>query len=217
MSIVSRLLIFVTANRNLPGWIITLLAVITIHSNIQASDTLDDLIPPQSQLLTGYHNIDSVHRVIDRRGATGIEGIWQLASNQTTVVIEPCTNPAINHTGIQCLQIVVANSPRRSIRPGTVLGYMIPTARAGYYDARLYTCNVRSLLQQHRRYTMHLTDDGHLSMTPVKQSWKLNLRHSFNFFFRASVTPQSQEDHATKGFVKIYPRTGLKPLSPIYL
>lgn len=197
--------------------IITLLLSLSGVVNVNAADTLDALIPSRSKILTGYCNLDSVRHSIDTRGAIGIEGIWQLTPDQTTVVIEPCTDPAILNTGIRCLQIVVTSSPRRSIRPGTVLGYMIPMARAGHYDARLYTDNVRSLLQRHRRFTINLTDDGHLSMVPVKQNWKLSLRHTFNFLFRAYLSSQVNDDTNSEGFVKIYPTTGIKPLSPVYL
>ncbi|MBD5179912.1 MAG: hypothetical protein HDT01_01280 [Bacteroidales bacterium] len=194
-----------------------LLATLAGVVNVNAADNLDGIMPSRSQLLVGYNNIDSVRHTIDTRGAVDIEGIWQLSSGQTTVVIEPCSESSINNTGLKCLQIVVISSPRRSIRPGTVLGYISPTARAGYYDARLYTDNVRSLLQRHRRFTLKLSDEGHLSMEPVKQNWKLNLRHTFNFLFRASVTSQATEDNGTEGFSKLYPLPGIKPLAPVYL
>lgn len=197
--------------------ILTVLLTLAGVVNVNAVDTLDALMPKRSKILSGYCDLDSIRFYIDTRGAKGIEGIWQLSPDQTTVVIEPCTDSAIMNTGIKCLQIVVISSPRRSIRPGTVLGYMLPTARAGRYDARLYTDNVRSLLQRHRRFTVNLTDDGHLSMAPVKQNWKLSLRHTFNFLFRAYLSSQVNDDVSDDGFVKIYPTTGIKPLSPVYL
>lgn len=191
--------------------------LLALISMIMGAETLDKLIPSHSPILSGYNDIDSVKLGIDQRGVAGIEGIWELAGTQSIVVIEPCTMPSINATGIHCLQIVVVSSPRRSTRPGTVLGYMIPTARAGYYDARLYTTSLRSVLQNHRRYTMRLTDDAHLSMTPVKSRWRVTLRHSFNFLVRAGITQQPSEDNQTEGFVKLYPLNGLTPLKPVYL
>lgn len=191
--------------------------LIALMTGVMNAETLDNLIPRHSTVLDGYNDIDSIKAIIDQRGPAGIEGIWELAGTQSTVVIEPCTAPSIIHSGIDCLQIVVIASPRRSIRPGTVLGYMTTSAKAGTYDARLYTENIRSVLQSHRRYIMQLSDDGHMSMTAVKPAWRLTLRQTFKFLIRAGITRQNDEKSSTEGFIKQYPPTGIKPLKPVYL
>lgn len=194
-----------------------LFILMVLTSAMIGAETLDKLIPSHSSVLSGYADVDSVRRSIDERGASDIEGIWEIAGSQNMIVIEPCTDQKITHTGIKCLQIVLLSSPRRSIRPGTVLGYIIPSARAGYYDARLYTENIRSVLQRYRRFTMRLTDDGHMSMSAVKPAWRLTLRHTFNFLVRAGISQQQVQDHLMEGFIKLYPTAGIKPLKPVYL
>lgn len=192
-----------------------ILATITIARGADLAKHM----PDRSPVLDGYNDIDSVRLAIDARGAAGIEGIWRLAGSQTLVTIEPATHPELSGAGFDALQIVIISSPRKSMRPGTVLGYAVPTARAGYWEAEIYTSKVRSLLQSHRRFTLHATDDDtHLSMTPVKSALRFNLRHSLHFLFRGSVSVGNRtHEEGFDGFIKEYPPVDGHPSRPIYL
>ena len=155
---------------------------------------------------------------IDDRGPADIDGIWKMAGSQTIVAIEPATHPSLSGAGFEAYQIVILSSPRKSMRPGTVLGYATPTARPGYYDACIYTTKVRALLQKHLRFTLHMSDDRlHLSMTPVKSRLSFSLRHTLRFLFRAGVSIRNNDDESHDGFIKQYPEPEGKPQRPVYL
>ena len=195
-----------------------LLAVLTVALHVGAAD-LSKHMPSTSLVLTGYNNIDSVKHAIAERGPRDIEGIWKMTGTQTLVVIEPASHPTLSGTGFEALQIVIISSPRKSMRPGTILGYAVPTARPGYYDACIYTTKVRAILQKHRRFTLHLYDDEqHLSMTPVKSRLNFSVRHTLRFLFRAGISIRNNNnDESFDGFIKQYPEPEGKPRHPVYL
>lgn len=196
----------------------TLLSLLAAIMLARSAD-LAEHMPDRSPVLAGYNDIDSVRLAIDSRGASGIEGIWQLAGSQALVAIEPAAHPAVSGAGYEALQIVIVSSPRKSMRPGTVLGYATPTAREGYWEAEIYTTPMRSLLQNHRRFTLHADSDGtHLSMTPVRSALRFSLRHTLRFLFRASVSVGNRtHEESFDGFIKQYPAPEGRPTHPVYL
>lgn len=196
---------------------IILAVLTTLFFNVGAAD-LSKHIPDTSPVLTGYADLDSVKLAIDSQGPQGIEGLWKMAGTQALVVIEPATHPNLAGAGFRALQIVIVTSPRKSMRPGTVLGYAVPTARPGYYDACIYTTKTRALLHKHRRFTLHLADDRHLSMTPQKPRLRFSLRHTLRFLVSAGVSVRTTDtEESLDGFIKEYPAPDGKPYSPIYL
>lgn len=195
---------------------ILLLALPAFLMPARASD-LSERIPVSSTVLPGYNDIDSIMDRIDDRGPVDIEGIWNMTASQTLVVIEPASHPSLSGAGYKAMQIVIISSPRKSMRPGTVLGYIVPTARRGYYEARIYTSNVRSILQKHRKYTLNLTDESHLTMTPDKSPWRITLRHSLKFLLRAGIYNRQSDEPSFDGFIKQYPSPDGPPLNPVYL
>lgn len=198
--------------------LILILAILVSQAGI-ARNLLQDLMPSHSPVLQGYHDIDSVKNCISQRPLNSIEGLWQLSGSQAIVVIEPTTSPQLSIPGsnITIYQIVIVTSPRKSVRPGTVLGYFTQSGRDHVYDSYLYTSRIRSALKNYKRYTLSLSSDDHfIAMTPIKSRWHLSLRHSFNFLMRAYVSNNDVESPAPEGLIKLFPVNG-KPLTPIYL
>lgn len=199
--------------------ILLLIILPATTGNAAARNLLQDLMPPQSPVLNGYRDIDSLRNSITTRQLSPIEGLWQLSGNQATVIIEPSTLPAMSTSlgNLPTYQIVVVSSPRKSVRPGTVLGYFTPAGRDHCYDTYMYTSRSRNILKSHRRFTLTLsTDDRFITLTPIKSRWRLSLRHTFNFLMRAYVSNNDPDTPAPDGFIKLYPMTG-KPHTPIYL
>lgn len=193
-----------------------LLVSIAALLHASASD-LPRHIPATSCVIPGYNDIDSVKSRIDNSGPVDIEGLWLMSATQTLVVIEPATEPTLAGAGFHAWQIVIISSPRKSLRPGTTLGYIIPTARKGHYEARIYTSRYRSILQKHRGYTLDLTDESHLTMTADKSPWRITLHHSLKFLFRAAVSTRPIDSPTDEGFIKQYPYPDGQPLKPVYL
>ncbi|MCM1450158.1 MAG: hypothetical protein NC082_07430 [Clostridiales bacterium] len=196
---------------------VTVILVLFMTVHMMWSVDLARLVPSMSQRLTGYEDVDSVMASIDRRGAAGIEGLWLMSGSQSLVSIEPVTDPSITRGSYNLMQIVLVSSPRKALKPGTVLGYLQPAGKAGSYDGRLYTGKYRSLLQRHRQFAFTLTDEGHLTVKKGKSPLRFSLRHTFNFLFRAGVYMRDADNESTEGFIKQYPWPGGKPLTPVYL
>lgn len=200
----------------------TLITAAVLVSLAMAAADLSGHIPPASPRLDGYCDVDSIRARIDSRGVCDpVEGLWQLASSQAVVLIEPATHPALSGAGFRALQMVVVSSPRKSTRPGTVMGYLVPAARDGVYDAEIYTTLSRGLLSRHARHRLDLADRRHLTVTPAKSRLRVGLRHTFNFLIRSWVSVSNHDGGGTAsapdGFIRLYPLTDGKPLTPVYL
>ncbi len=193
-----------------------LLTALSALLPVRASD-LSRYIPAESPVIPGYNDIDSIKARIDNHGPSGIEGIWMMSATQTLVVIEPASDPALSGTGFHAWQIIIISSPRKSLRPGTTLGYIVPTAHRDHYEALIYTSRFRSILRRHRHYTLSLSDESHLSMTPDKSPWNISLRHTLRFLVRAAIHTRPADNPGHDGFIKQYPPPDGIPLNPVYL
>ena len=112
---------------------IMLILAITIPSF--GNDTFES-IPDTSQQLSGYER-DSVTNRLRALPLHDIEGLWQWVEDGAIIAIErDFINEAITR-----YRMVIVESPQRSIRPGTVMGYLTTTAKRDNFDARIYTDN----------------------------------------------------------------------------
>lgn len=182
-----------------------------------ASDFLKSL-PPMSAILPGYADPDSVGERIARLPACPAEGVWQMtAADGATFAIEraePSTDLAPAR-----LRMVMVRSPWRSIRPGTLLGHLEPTARPGVYLARIYSATAqRTGLNLPRSFTLRLNADSTiLTFEPFKSPLKFNLFRLLPYMYRRVVELQKSRPDGLDGAVKIAPRYDAHPLSPVYL
>lgn len=194
-----------------------LLALIVGVLTCAASDFLKSL-PAVSTVLPGYADADSVGERIARLPACPAEGVWQMtAADGATFAIEraePSTDLAPAR-----LRMVMIRSPWRSIRPGTLLGHLEPTARPGTYEARIYSGPAqRTGLNLPRSFTIRLNADATLlTFEPFKSPLKFNLFRLLPYMYRRVVEPQKSRPDGLDGAVKIAPRYDAHPLSPVYL
>ena len=200
--------------------IITLSAAIVVTLTTMAAD-LSKYIPSTAPMLECYDNLDSLKVELSHRPLTDIEGLWQMTQNNSIVIIEPATLPDLTIAGGDVWQIVLVSSPRKSLFPGTVLGYITPSARKDRFDAWMYTTGAYGVLKHHSRLTLDLTDELHISLIKPKSKWRATVRHSFYFLFRASVSARTNgsdiDNTPIDGFIKLYPAANGKPLKPVYL
>lgn len=178
----------------------------------------DDVVPRTSAVLDGYSDVDSLKARLQAAPLRHLEGLWRFAGDQALVAIELCDATSEALPGMELYRLVIVDSPRKAVKPGTVLGYAVPAGQRDTYDARLYTSWLRSLLKNHARFTMKIdADDSHLTLTPVKSSWKLLLRHTFHFLVRAGLYHNPQASQAVEGFTRVFPPSTGRPAQPIYL
>lgn len=197
-----------------------ILIILLLTSLVKASATdLGRIIPDSSPRYDGYQDIDSIKHRLSSTPLDYIEGLWLLNGSQTTVAIERNRDRAIGSPGLVLYTITVVDSPRRSLRPGTVLGYIQPGSGKEYYEARLYTRSVRCLLQRHRPFRLKHDGEDNMTLEPKQSRWNLALRRTFNFLTRVSLYSRTSDQPEAEGLVRLYPTTSGKstPFSPVYL
>lgn len=189
-------------------WVV--ITCFTICHIAVASDFSD--VPSQSFVLGGYGNRDSVELRLSQLPLHDIEGIWQLTEDGAFVVIERVNSNKYPGTGIAKYQMIVLESPRLSIRPGTVMGYVALTAKQDCYDAYVYTdFDGGTVLSNAERFTLTLKD-SRLQFKQYKSGIKINLWRFVPYMFRYSVKTYNERPKDLDGCIKIYPL----PSTPIY-
>lgn len=183
---------------------------------LSAADFLDSL-PSQSAVVPGYGAADSVELRMSRLPLCPAEGIWQMTDGGALFAIERA-EPSPDLAPLR-LRMVMIRSPWRSIRPGTVIGHLVPTARRGVYEARLYSDVARRTgLNIPRGFTLELTeDDALMTIRPFRSPVRLNLFRLLPYMYRRVISLQDSRPDNLNGAVKVFPRQAAHPLSPVYL
>lgn len=177
---------------------------------------IDD-IPETSERFKDYER-GKVELRLQSMPLNNIEGIWQFPADGAQVVIERFTPDNYRDDGATRYRLVVIQSPRLSVRPGTVMGYMIPSAKKGYYDARIYTAFDGGLhLSTPTKFILKHSDDGRLSFVEHKTGVKVNLWRMVPYMFRYSISAQDNRPEDMNGCVKIFPRETEDNHAPRYL
>ena len=147
-----------------------------------------------------------------------IEGIWQFTADGATIVIErdhgdsPAVDAATRY------RMVIMRSPVRSVLPGTVMGYLLPTAKRGSYSATIYTdSDGGSRLLKPKKFTLTLTDDSHLSFHKHGLKIKVRFWRLLPYISRLGIYTREDNPRDLDGCVRIYPMPVSGPIEPVYL
>lgn len=138
-----------------------------------------------------------------------IDGIWQLTGGGGEMAIVPISESEPS----KGYMILTLDSSDRSVLPGTVMGALFSSAKKGEYDAVVYTASADGRLTRPKRFMISLNGENHLSIVPVKNRLKVNLRNLLPYMFRVSVSRHSNRPDNLNGAVRISESPG-KPLNP---
>lgn len=193
-----------------------LLPVLVFALAAVASDFLRSL-PTVSTVLAGYNDVDSVAGRLAALPLCPAEGVWQMTDGGATFAIERA-EPSTAYAPAR-LRMIMVRSPWRSIRPGTVLGHLEPTARPGVYEARIYSGFAqRTGLSLPRAFSLKLNDERTvMTLAPFKSPLKFNLFRLLPYMYRRVVEPQQSRPDGLDGAVRIAPAADGHPLTPVYL
>ena len=198
-----------------------LAGMVCLHGQRRLFAAEEDL-PARSWVLEGW--TDSVARArIGESLAGRTQGIWQATADGARVAIVADDAPGQSRsdaTGYNApgnVLIVMLDSPRPGIRPGTVAGWASPAATPGRWDARMFTRTDGRELTSPRRFVLTLADDNHLTLTPASDGVKISLHRLLPYFFRSALR-QSNPPDGMEGFLRLWPTpAGSAPLNPVYL
>lgn len=196
--------------------ILSLIAAIT--TSLAALATGEIKLPSSSPApLGGFDRMEEVTARIAESGPHRIEGVWRFPDSGTTVAIER-VNAAGALPGATTYRMVVVRSANRSIRPGTLIGILAPSAKSEVFDARMYTSSLLAgRLNSPKRFSITLSENNtHLVFKQVKSKYSFNFWRMLPYMFRYSVRSNANTGKAPQGCVKVFPEPEI-PLEPRYL
>lgn len=202
--------------------LLSLLFVLTfsLHTCNLSARTLVDKLPISSYVLSGYSNPDSVRNDMQRRALHRIEGIWSFPSNGARIVILRHTDQTTSGSeDAMHYRMIVLTSPCRSLRPGTVMGYLSATAKPGVYAAEIYTSgDGGATLRNPKSFTLRLVDDTHLTFQQHSRKIKMNIWRLLPYLSRISLRiADSDAPKDVDGCVRVFPHSFSGSSEPRYL
>lgn len=161
-------------------------------------------IPEVSTVLPGYCE-QSAKENIQRRGGSGLEGLWYYPDEQMTFVIERIEDFKNEHK--ECYRIVIVGSEDCSIDFGSVAGYIEKTAALNEMNVWLYSAFDGENLVNPIKCLATVDDDLKsilLEKPNVKLHVSVNLMRFLPTVFRGvRVYPHFSKPKAKVGFRKI--------------
>lgn len=190
-----------------------ILTVFAVQTKALAVSPLPAVSPAP---LPGYSDRTEVQKRIASSGPHRIEGIWRFAESGATIAIE--REEGGDAHGAVAYRMTVIRSDNRSIRPGTLMGIITPSAKSDVFDANIYTSSRRnSSLDAPKRFTLTLAEQGsRLVFARVKSKYSLNLWRMLPYMFRYAVRRNDRTGEAPYGCIKVFPAPAV-PAEPRYL
>jgi len=178
-------------------------------------------IPENSAIVTGYTHPDSVTDRLAELPLHAIEGMWRFATEGSLMAIERCseTTAGDNEAGVTIYRMVIVRAVDLTLRPGTVMGYLTPTAKRGVYDARIYTGRRMdgTALNSPKTFTLTLNDaDSRLAISRYGSTLRFNWWKLLPYMYRHIFTRKDKNPGEINGCIRIFPYPAI-PAEPRYL
>lgn len=180
-----------------------------------------DKTPRISVMVKGY---DTAAEVIDRMASMplhSVEGLWRFAAEGTLMAIEKeeDSNFSPDDAGTVTYRMVIVRAADMSLRPGTVMGYLSPTAKRGVYDGRIYTgrTDAGTALHSPKTFTLTLGDDeNRLAISSYGSSLHFNWWRLLPYMYRRLITKSEKRPGDIDGCLRVFPTPSV-PMEPRYL
>ncbi len=183
--------------------LLTLCLLFPFAMNGQNSSPLS--LPDNAPRLKGYAHSDSIHKRLDTKRLLPLEGVWEMTANGATIAIERVENFTRQRSSLY--NIVIIDSPDRSIAPGTLMGKAIDSSDPAMFDALLYTDSSDKGLSKAQNFSLHINKDGRLSLKRYKQGVWINLWKLVPYMWRRSFGKYDQRPEELDGMIRVYPTT----------
>ena len=171
-----------------------------------------------AETFEGYGSREEIVERLSRLPLVEIEGIWQFPATGQMIVIE-----REDREGMR-FRVVACSSSGIGLENGTLLGYVVPSAKTGVFDATLAEIKPDGSLRSDpfskkrtSRFTLNLSG-GRLSLTPVSRGLRVNWWRLFPYMFRYSVRAYDDRRKGLDGCIRLWPRDlSEPPYQPRYL
>ncbi|MDE6090713.1 MAG: hypothetical protein K2G41_08420 [Duncaniella sp.] len=180
-----------------------------------------DGTPRISTTVNGYDTAAEVMERMQLLPLHSVEGLWRFAAEGTLMAIEreDSDDPARDEAGAVTYRMVIVRAADMSLRPGTVMGYLSPTAKRGVYDGRIYTGRTDSgtALHSPKKVTLTLGDDeSRLVISRYGSSLRFNWWRLLPYMYRRLITKQEKSPGDIDGCLRVFPAPAI-PTEPRYL
>ncbi len=188
--------------------------IFTLKACILAIAACSALELPDSSWVMPDCTEHSIRHRITETAIDPIEGIWTSSDDGAKVAIIGGTAPGSSRTLSDTYLLVILDSPRPGIVPGTVSGTCTPYGKPDTYDCMMFTrCDGKRLHKPHR-FTMHLADKSHITLTEVHSGLKVVFGYSLPKLNFLRIKSADDRPKDLDGFIRIWPPTGEPPSRP---
>ncbi len=159
---------------------------------------------------------EEMKRRIDNLGPVPIEGLWQFTGDGAVIAVERSQADIEPDALPYSYNIIMVEPVDDKVVAGALIGRLKATALASSFDCTLFTDpdNPRS---RTRRFTVKMTDEGHLSFVKVKSGTTVSLWRLIPYLFRVTVVKRAGRDPNLDGAIRIYPLSPSTFNGPRYL
>jgi len=161
-------------------------------------------VPQQSTIINGL-DLDSMKLRLQETDIQPLEGIWYYPNEQITLGIE-----RFQSTQNIAYRIILLDSDDINTLPGTIIGYIAPTALNNKFQLWLYSERDHITLINPLQCVATLNNNA-TSLTFEPPHWRLKIRVNIarflpTLFNGISITPSIEREQLPIGFRKIYPQ-----------
>lgn len=158
-------------------------------------------LPSASEVIDGYM-CDGVEERIAIAASNPIEDVWKLVATGGLIAVERMESHGADVGLTDCYRMIVLRSPDRAIKPGTVMGYLQPTAANGTFEARIYTdADGNGTLTDAKSFRIVVTEDA-MQFYRVRSGLSVNIFRMLPYMFRRAVDYRPDDHNGLDGCVR---------------
>lgn len=177
--------------------------MLTLSVRLSASspDRWIDTLPTESVVLDGYMS-DGIEERMDIEASSPIEDVWKLVATGGLIAVERVESRGADVGSADCYRMVVLRAPDRAVRPGTVMGYLQPTAAGGTYEAKIYTdTDGDGTLRGAKSFRVVVSEDA-MQFYRVRSGLSVNIFRLLPYMFRRAVDYRPDDHNGLDGCVR---------------
>ena len=175
-------------------------------------------LPASSEILDGYE-LPEVEQRLAETALHTVEGLWRFPGEGSVMAVERIGDATPAGGTADIYRMVAVLPVDRAVRPGTVMGMLVATARKDVYDCRLYTSasdDGRVLLSP-KKLLIELTYDGtRMSFRPYGKKIRFRWWKMFPYMFSRLISVVETVPDGLDGCVRVFPEP-FPPVNPRYL
>lgn len=177
--------------------------MLTLPVRLSASspDRWIDTLPTESVVLDGYMS-DGIEERMDIEASSPIEDVWKLVATGGLIAVERVEPRGADVGSADCYRMVVLRAPDRAVRPGTVMGYLQPTAAGDTYEAKIYTdTDGDGTLRGAKSFRVVVSEDA-MQFYRVRSGLSVNIFRLLPYMFRRAVDYRPDDHNGLDGCVR---------------